>query len=303
MTTPAAASLRGVYVANVTPFRTDSARSVEVDSYREHVRWLAANGVDGIVPFGTNGEGPSVATHEKVGVLEALAGDDVVTASGVGILPTVAEGNLTDTVALLERINDLPVAAVLVLPPYYFKPVSAEGLRPFYERALEVSRHPVLAYHIPKYAVPVPVELVTSLPLWGVKDSDGKPAYSAAVRASGRGVLLGTEDDLPGRLPQVEGCISALANIVPEQVVELYRRVAAGEDASARELSEHLQRVRALTKEYASPGLLKLLAQARHGHPMGTVRPPLVPVPGDYDVAEALARLAVDSPPPGAGPA
>jgi len=151
----------------------------------------------------------------------------------------------------------------------------------------------VLAYHIPKYAVPVPLAVVTSLPLWGVKDSDGKPAYSEAVRASGRGVLLGTEDDLPGRLPHVEGSISALANIVPEQVVELYRLVRDGEDARAQELSAHLQRVRALTKEYASPGLLKLLAQGRHGTPMGTVRPPLVPVPDSYDVEDALGRLAL----------
>lgn len=279
--------VHGVLAANVTPFRTDPARSLDASAYLQHVRWLAEHGVDGIVPFGTNGEGPSVATHEKIAVLESLVADDL----GIQIVPTVAEGNLTDTVALLERINDLAVTAVLVLPPYFFKPVDPEGVKAFYERVLEVARHPVLAYHIPKYAVPVPVEVVTSLPLWGVKDSDGKAAYSQAVRDSGRGVLLGTEDDLPGRLPQAEGSISALANIVPEQVVELYRLIRAGEDARARELSVHLQRVRALTKEYASPGVLKRLAQARHGAPMGTVRPPLVPVPDSYDVEEALHRL------------
>ena len=281
--------LHGVYVANVTPFATDPARSIDVAAYRDHVHWLAGHGVDGIVPFGTNGEGPSVSTYEKTTVLESLVADDL----GIQVVPTVAEGNLTDTVALLERVNDLEVTAVLVLPPYFFKPVDAEGMKAFYERVLEVSGHPVLAYHIPKYAVPVPLEVVTSLPLWGVKDSDGKPAYSEAVRASGRGVLLGTEDDLPGRLPDVEGSISALANIVPEQVVELYRLVRTGEEAQAQKLSAHLQRVRALTKEYASPGLLKLLAHARHGTPMGTVRPPLVPVPDSYDVESALARLAV----------
>ena len=107
--------------------------------------------------------------------------------------------------ALLEHLNDLPVTAVLVLPPYYFKPVEVEGLRRYYERVLEVSRHPVLAYHIPKYAVPVPAELVTSLPLWGVKNSAGDPESSAAVRAAGQGVLLGSEDDLPGQLPQADG--------------------------------------------------------------------------------------------------
>jgi dihydrodipicolinate synthase/N-acetylneuraminate lyase len=281
--------LPGVHVANVTPFRTDPARSIDATAYRHHVRWLVAHGVDGIVPFGTNGEGPSVATHEKTAVLESLVADDL----GIQIVPTVAEGNLPDTVALLERINDLAVTAVLVLPPYFFKPVDAQGIKAFYERVLEVARHPVLAYHIPKYAVPVPLEVVTSLPLWGVKDSDGKPAYSEAVRASGRGVLLGTEDALPDRLPQAEGAISALANIVPEQVVELYRSIRAGDAARAQELSAHLQRVRALTKEFASPALLKLLAQGRHGAAMGTVRPPLVPVPESYDVEDAVGRLAL----------
>ena len=289
MSTPA--PLHGLYVANVTPFDAARGYAVDVAAYRHHVAWLAEHGVDGVVPFGTNGEGPSVATHEKTGVLEALVADDL----GIHLLPTVAEANLPDTLALLERIDDLPVAGVLVLPPYYFKPLEADALRPFYERVLEATRHPVLAYHIPKYAVPVPAELVCSLPLWGVKDSDGKDEYSSTVRARGKGVLLGTEDDLPRRLPSVEGAISALANIVPEQVVELHRRIRAGEEEAARELSTHLQQVRALTKEYASPGLLKLLAQARHGAPMGTVRPPLVPVPASYDVEAALGRMGVAS--------
>jgi 4-hydroxy-tetrahydrodipicolinate synthase len=281
--------LQGVYVANVTPFRPDADYAIDIAAYREHVAWLAGHGVTGVVPFGTNGEGPSVATSEKTEVLEAVTADDL----GIEVIATVAEGNLTDTVRLLEHLNDLPVTAVLVLPPYYFKPTSAEGLRPVFERALEVSRHPMLAYHIPKYAVPVPLDLVTSLPLWGVKDSAGDRDYASAVKAAGQGVLLGTEDDLPSRLPETDGAISALANIVPEQVVELYRRVHAGDETGAQQLSAHLQRVRALTKEYASPGLLKLLAQARHGAAMGTVRPPLVPVPESYDIAAALDRLAV----------
>jgi 4-hydroxy-tetrahydrodipicolinate synthase len=284
--------LQGVYVANVTPFLDDPDRSLDVAAYRQHVAWLAEQGVTGVVPFGTNGEGPSVSTSEKTGVVEALVEDDL----GIELVPTAAEGNLTDTVALLEHLNDLPVTAVLVLPPYYFKPVEVEGLRRYYERVLEVSRHPVLAYHIPKYAVPVPAELVTSLPLWGVKNSAGDPAYSAAVRAAGQGVLLGSEDDLPGQLPQADGVISALANVVPEQVVEMYRRVRAGGDDGLEELSAHLRRVRALTKELAGPGLLKLLAQARHGTAMGTVRPPHLPVPEGYDVSAAVRELAVAPP-------
>lgn len=283
--------LDGVYVANVTPFTAAPSYALDVDAYLTHVSWLAGQRVDGIIPFGTNGEGPSVAVGEKREVLDALLRADLP----IEVVPTVAEGNLPDTVAMLEHLNGMEVTAVLVLPPYYFKPVTADGLRLYYERVLEISRHPVVVYHIPKYAVPVPADLVTSLSVWGVKDSEGEAGYAETVHGNGRGVLLGTEDDYPGRLATATGVISALANIVPEQVLELYRSVRTGDDSRARELSAHLQRVRALTKEHASPAVLKAMAQARHGAAMGTVRPPLLPLPRDYDVDRGLRALEVQA--------
>jgi dihydrodipicolinate synthase/N-acetylneuraminate lyase len=278
--------LEGVYVANVTPFRDDERYSIDVDAYLGHVRWLAEQGVTGVIPFGTNGEGPSVASHEKRAVLEAL----VPAAGSLHVVPTVAEGNLPDTLDLLSSLEDLPVRAVMVLPPYYFKPVSIEGLRLFYERVLAATRHPVVMYHIPKYAIPIPTDLVTSMPVWGVKDSGGEAGYAETVHGAGKGVLVGTEDDLPARLLSAHGSISALANIVPEQVVALYEHVRSGRSAEAGTLSTHLQRVRAMTKEYVSAGVLKKVAEQRHGHPMGTVRPPLAPVPPTFDAAEAAER-------------
>ena len=278
--------LAGVYVANVTPFRDDERFSIDVDSYLGHVRWLADRGVTGVIPFGTNGEGPSVAPAEKRAVLEAL----VPVAGPLHVVPTVAEGNLPDTLDLLAFLDDLPVRAVMVLPPYYFKPVPAEGLRRFYDRVLAATRHPMVAYHIPKYAVPLPADLVTGLPVWGVKDSGGEAGYAETVHAAGKGVLVGTEDDLPARLLTAHGSISALANIVPEQVVGLYEHVREGRAGEAATLSAHLQQVRAMTKQYVSAGVLKRVAEARHGHPMGTVRPPLVPVPASFDAAAAAER-------------
>jgi 4-hydroxy-tetrahydrodipicolinate synthase len=279
----------GVYAANVTPFRDDADRTLDLDAYRQHVAWLADKGVCGIAAFGTNGEGPSVSATEKLEVIEAVLGDDL----GIDVVPVVTEGNLPDTLRLLERANDLPVGGVLVLPPYYFHPVQADGLRAFYERVLEVSRHPVLVYHIPRFSVPVPADLVTSLPVWGVKNSEGDPAYSATVRAAGQQVMVGTEGDLARDLADSHGCISALANIVPAQMVEILRRVRAGDDAVA--LSVHLRELSELTREHDSPGLLKVLAQAQHGIPMGTVRPPLLAPPASYDVSAALDRLEVNA--------
>jgi dihydrodipicolinate synthase/N-acetylneuraminate lyase len=282
---PPNALLEGVYVANVTPFLDDDRYSIDHRAYGAHVQWLADHGVTGIVPFGTNGEGPSIAAREKRPVFEALA----AAAGNLQIIATVAEANLPDTLDQLAFLDDLPVRAVMVMPPYYFKPVATEGLKIFYEHVLAATRHPLLLYHIPKYAIPIPVDLVISLPVWGVKDSGGEAGYAETLHEAGKGVLVGTEDDLPGRLPTADGAISALANIVPEQVVALYSYIRAGRSEEAAELSDHLLKVRAMTKEYASPGILKCVAEERHGHPMGTVRPPLVPVSPSFDVVGATA--------------
>src|SRR5215208_635914 len=170
--------IEGVYVANVTPFEDDGSFTVDEDAYLDHVLWLAEMGVRGIVPFGTNGEGPSVTLGEKLRVLE-----------------------------------DYPAAAVLVLPPYYFKPVEPEGMMRFYEIVLEATGHTAIVYHIPKYAVPVPDRVVKRLPVWGVKDSGGEEGYAEAVLEGGKGVLLGTEDDLWRKLGTgSQGVISALGN-------------------------------------------------------------------------------------------
>ncbi len=284
--------LEGVYTATVTPFRDDERFSIDLDSYVGHVGWLADRGVRGVIPFGTNGEGPSVATHEKRAVLAALLPE----AGSLQVVPTVAEGNLPDTLDLLAQLDDLPLRAVMVLPPYFFKPVSADGLRLFYERVLAATRHPVVVYHIPKYAIPVPADLVAALPVWGVKDSGGEPGYAQTVSAAGKGVLLGTEDDLPARLPTACGAVSALSNIVPEQVVALYGHIRSGRSAEAAALTAHLLQVRAMTKTYASPGVLKRVAEARHGLPMGTVRPPLEPVPPSFDAVAAAERAAAGPP-------
>ena len=276
--------IEGVYVADVTPFREDSL-AVDDEAYIEHVSWLAGMGVRGVVPFGTNGEGPSVTLGEKLRVLDALFGHGIETQ----IIPAVMQNNLPDTLEMLRALEDYPATAVLVLPPYYFKPVEPEGMVRFYEAVLGATGHTAIVYHIPKYAVPVPVEVAGQLPVWGVKDSGGEEGYAEAILEGGKGVLLGTENDLWRRLGTgAQGVISALANFIPEEVIGLYRKHGEGDEVGGREISERLQKARAMTKEYASPAVLKKLAEGRHGARMGTVRPPFVPLPADYDPGSRL---------------
>ena len=285
--------IEGVYVANVTPFKDDGSFAVDEDAYLDHVSWLAEMGVRGIVPFGTNGEGPSVTLSEKLRVLEALFGRGFK----IQVIPAVMQNNLPETLEMLRAIEDYPATAVLVLPPYYFKPVEPEGMVRFYEPVLEATGHTTIVYHIPKYAIPVPDRVVKELPVWGVKDSGGEEGYAEAVLQGGKGVLLGTEDDLWRRLGTgAQGIISALANFIPEEVLALYETHREGDETGGMTLSEKLQKARTMTKEYSSPAVLKKLAEARHGAPMGTVRPPFVPAPADYDPTPALQAGSRSSP-------
>jgi dihydrodipicolinate synthase/N-acetylneuraminate lyase len=281
--------IEGVYVANVTPFEDNDSLDVDMGAYLEHVSWLAEMGVRGIVPLGTNGEGPSVTLGEKLRVLEALFGRGFP----IQVIPAVMQNNVPETLEMLRVLEEYPATAVLVLPPYYFKPVEPEGMMRFYEPVLGVTGHTAIVYHIPKYAVPVPDRVVKQLSVWGVKDSGGEEGYAEAVLEGGKGVLLGTEDDLWRRLGTgAQGVISALANFIPEEVLELYEKHGEGDEAGGTVLSEKLQKARAMTKEYASPAVLKKLAEARHGARMGTVRPPFVPLPADYDPIPALQAVS-----------
>jgi dihydrodipicolinate synthase/N-acetylneuraminate lyase len=278
--------IEGVYVANVSPLKDDAALSVDVEPYLDHVSWLAKMGVRGVVPFGTNGEGPSLTLNEKLRVLEALFARDLP----IQVIPAVMQGNLPETVEMVEALEEYPATAVLVLPPYYFKPASPRGLKRFFEPVLERTGHPVILYHIPKYAIPVPEEVVIDLPVWGVKDSGGEEGYAEAVLEGNRGVLIGTEDDLWQRLNGgAQGAISALANFIPEEILAMHEKVKSGDEAGGKALSQRLQQARAITKEYASAAVLKRLAEARHGAPMGTVRPPFVPLPEGYDPEPVLS--------------
>src|SRR3954452_20349832 len=268
-----ALGIEGVYVAAVTPFRDDPARSVDIDAYLADVSWLASKGVAGVVAFGTNGEGPSVSGREKLEVLRAL----FAARPDVAVIPTVAEATLPDTLEMLAALEDLPAVAVMVLPPYFFKPVAPAGLLDFFEPAVRATRHPGVLYHIPRYAIPVPVEVVAALDAWGVKDSGEDRGYAQDVLAAGRGVLIGTEDDLHGRLSGgAQGAVSGLANFAPEDVVGVFEAVRAGDHDRAAELSARLRRGGGAAAAPAPPKGAGVAARGnppRHGPPAARARP------------------------------
>ncbi len=142
---------------------------------------------------------------------------------------------LAETIALTRQGVQSGCAACLVLPPFFFRDVSDEGLFVWYARLIEAvgdSRLRVLLYHIPQVTgVPISVDLVARLAaafpgiIAGVKDSAGEWANTAALlaRVPQLAILVGHEPHLPRALRAGgAGTICGVANAYPALVRALF---------------------------------------------------------------------------------
>jgi dihydrodipicolinate synthase/N-acetylneuraminate lyase len=229
----------GVYVPTLTAF--DASGRIDPGGCAAHARWLVEAGVDGLVPFGSSGEGPSLSVPEKLDALDALA----EALPGTPLVPAVTEASLDTALTLVASLNDRDLAAIMLLPAYYYRPATLAGLRSFLRPVIEASRHPVLIYHIPEFGPAVPVPLVAELPVWGVKDSGGDLSYTLDILAAGQAGDGGTAREILAAALQFR--------------TDLFAALGPLEWLSA----------------------LKLLAQSRHGVNLGAARAPMPAAPAD----------------------
>ncbi len=185
---------RGIYAAAVSPFgadgRLDAARLV---AYCQHL--MTDGGCDGVAPTGTTGEGTSIAMADRLALPEAFAAAGIETDRVIFGTGAPASG---DCVALTKAACDAGYTNALVLPPYYYKNPSDEGLYAYYANLIEsVGRDDlrVYLYHFPQMsAVPLSVDLVLRLKaafganIAGLKDSSGDFSQSAAFMKATGGV-------------------------------------------------------------------------------------------------------------------
>ena len=287
--------ISGVYVPLLTPF--DHQGHVDTGAYGAFAQWMTGRGVDGLVPFGSTGEGASLSQRERLAVLATLP----EAVPGTSLIPAVTESSLDAVLEFVAAVNDLPATAIMVLPPYYFRPLAAGDLRRFMEPVLAASRHPVLLYHIPVFGPPVPVEAITTLAgpsLWGVKDSSGDIANTKAFLDAGASVMVGSEARLVEAVGLgASGGICGLANLLPEHLVAAYAAAKAGDPEKATAilapaLAFLLQMVDACPgSPVAWIPVAKQLAGQRSGVDLGGVRPPVPPAAGTAATAALAPSL------------
>jgi 4-hydroxy-tetrahydrodipicolinate synthase len=283
----------GTWPAMLTPLREDG--SIHLDLLAAHAKRLMQAGCAGVTLFGTTGEGPSFSGPERMQALEGLIARGVAAQQILVHTSCVAA---PDTLLLTRHATQLGVHGCLILPPYFFKGVSDEGLVAHYSSIFEACADlplRVVLYHIPQViGVPLPLAVIARLlerfprQIIGLKDSgcqrDASVAYAKALMPPMQ-VWVGNELDVPEMATLgTNGAVSGVANILPELVGHLVaQRDAQSVSANLARTKAFLDLVGGYTMIPAFKGIMAMIDQDMDWL---RVRAPLVPLS-----AEEFERL------------
>jgi 4-hydroxy-tetrahydrodipicolinate synthase len=292
------ANIKGVLAPVITPFQKDLAP--DGDRFVAHSKWLLDQGVSGLAIFGTTSEANSLSVEERIALFDRLLSEGIPPAR---LMPGTGCCALTDSVRLTRHVVEAGCAGVLMLPPFYYKGVTEEGVfRSFAEVIERVgdSRLRIYLYHIPQVSqVPFPIPLIERLlsaypgAIAGIKDSSGDPGHLRALLDAFAGtsfdIFPGSEMLLlEGLRHGGAGCITATGNVNPGPIAHLYHHWRSAE---ADALQAGLDAVRLAIQAFPMiPAVKATVAHFAGDEAWSRVRPPLVEL-GPVQKAPLMAQL------------
>jgi 4-hydroxy-tetrahydrodipicolinate synthase len=273
---------RGVFVPASTPFHADL--SVDGERFVAHCRWLLDEGANGLAVFGTTSEANSLSAGERMAALEQLIAGGI--SPGV-LMPGTGCCALPDTVTLTRHAVEHDCMGVLLLPPFYYKGVSDDGLyagiAELIQRVAD-QRLRVYLYHIPPmagigFSLKLIARLLKDFPgiVVGIKDSSGDWENTQALlrEFTDFEVFPGSETYLlDGLRLGGAGCISATANV---NVAAMRALIDDWKTPAADGLQQQLTALRAAVQRFPLvPANKAILARLQGALDWNIVRPPLV---------------------------
>ncbi len=291
--------MTGVMTPILTPFNDDL--SFAPDLYVSHAKWLLANGIHYISPFGTTGEALSMTVDERLGAVDLLADSGIDPAF---MMPGTGLCNLEDTVTLCRHAVKLGCSAVMTLPPFFYKNASDDGLYAYFVRLIETVNLPKLKicmYHIPPMAgigftPALAGRLAKDFPdvFVAYKDSSGDFENTKAVIAAAPGIAVfpGSEHFLKAGLESGgTGCISATCNVNPAAIRQVYDVGVGAKEGDLETLNDEMVTFRKTVEGYGPiPAMKGLLAVKRKEPRWRNVRQPILPASqaGSEELLEKL---------------
>jgi 4-hydroxy-tetrahydrodipicolinate synthase len=280
--------LRGALAPVITPFRADFAP--DAPRFIAHCRWLVASGA-GLAIFGTNSEAASLSVDERLRLTDALLEAGVPAAK---LMPGTGACSITDAITLTRHAVKSGAAGVLMLPPFFYKGVSDEGLYAYYAQVIEQVASDdlrIYLYHIPQVTqVPITLPLIEKLrkrypdTVVGAKDSSGVWDNTKAMldefANDGFDVFPASESTLSQALPLgAAGCISATVNVNPAGIHALYERWNTAEGTRLQSNADVVRKI--FQGPTMIPAMKRTVAEFSGQPDWAVVRPPLVALADD----------------------
>ena len=287
----------GVLSPVLTPFKKDL--KPDVNRFIQQCQWLLSQNVS-LAVFGTNSEANSLAVHEKISLLNSLVEAGINPDS---MMPGTGCCSLTESIELTSQAINLGCKGALMLPPFYYKEVSDEGIFRNYSEIIQKigsEKLKIYLYHIPQVSgVGLSINLIDRLVneypkvIVGIKDSSGDWENIKNIldrQWDDFRVFTGTEFILLKTMQAGgAGCISATANINPKAIYNLYKNWVSDQ---AEELQIKLNKIRNLMESYPMiPALKSVVAYYSKHKEWNIVRPPLVSLKKDSQ-EELLQKLS-----------
>lgn len=277
--------LKGIICPILTPMYEDE--SINIEELRNQVDRMIENGVHGIFPFGTNGEGYILSADEKKLVLEAVVDQ------AAGRVPIYAGTGAISTKETIEqsRMAQAAGADVLSIITPSFASASQDEIYTHYKTVAEAVNMPIVLYNIPARTgnsiAPATVARLAQIEnIIGAKDSSGNFTNILGYIEAGKSKKNGKFYTLSGNdqliiwtlLAGGTGGIAGCANVYPKTMASIYDLFIEGKIEEARTANESIQNFRDCFK-YGNPNTIVKTAAALLGNKVGKCRAPFNQIP------------------------
>jgi len=275
-------TLKGIFPPITTPFYNDL---LALDKLAENIQKYNRTDLAGYVVFGSNGESVFLTSEEKLILISSVkehADTGKIIIAGTGL------ESIKDTIFLTNNAAKMGADFALIITPSFYKSaMNHQAFIAYYTAVADSISIPLIIYNVTKFtnvniAPETIVELAQHPNIIGIKDSTENIAQvSETINSTPDDfvTLIGTGSVLlPALSAGADGGVLALANIAPNECLQIFNLYALGEVESAKEIQDRLLPVnKAITSKYGVAGLK--FAMDILGYYGGLPRRPLQEIP------------------------
>ena len=268
---------KAVYSAVLTHFKKDL--TIDTKLFISHCEFLLKNNIS-LAPLGTTGEANSISISEKLDLIKTIANSDLPKEK---IIIGTGNTSFVDAALLTKTAVENKIYSVLLLPPFYYKNVSDEGVYQYYKEIINTVKSTslrIFLYNIPQVSgVTISIDLVNRLKkefsdtITGIKDSSGNFENTKKYKEIKNFIVYpGSEKFLyDGLNIGCSGCISATTNVN----IEAAKLINSFDKSEGESINKKIKSVRDVFEKYPVIPALKA-TKIKEDSNWSNIRPPLV---------------------------